>query len=98
MPQSVTYLGAGAFADCTKLVYAQVPAAIQAVRERTFRNCTELKNVSIPEGIRYIGAAAFQNDVSLRQLICTVTSYDLRQCIEGSGVGEGLVLPPDFVQ
>lgn len=95
LPQSVTYLGAGAFADCTKLVYAQVPAAIQAVRERTFRNCTELKNVSIPEGIRYIGAAAFQNDVSLRtvdfaQSLLTICD----NAFEGSGVGEGLVLPP----
>lgn len=95
LPQSVTYLGAGAFADCTKLVYAQVPAAIQAVRERTFRNCTELKNVSIPERIRYIGAAAFQNDVSLQtvdfaQSLLTICD----NAFEGSGVGEGLVLPP----
>ena len=95
LPQSVTYLGAGAFADCTKLVYAQVPAAIQAVRERTFRNCTELKNESIPEGIRYIGAAAFQNDVSLQtvdfaQSLLTICD----NAFEGSGVGEGLVLPP----
>lgn len=95
LPQSVTYLGAGAFADCTKLVYAQVPAAIQAVRERTFRNCTELKNVSIPEGIRYIGAVAFQNDVSLQtvdfaQSLLTICD----NAFEGSGVGEGLVLPP----
>mgnify|MGYP000921485446 FL=1 len=94
LPQSVTYLGAGAFADCTKLVYAQVPAAIQAIRERTFRNCTELKNVSIPEGIRYIGAAAFQNDVSLQtvdfaQSLLTICD----NAFEGSGVGEGLVLP-----
>lgn len=95
LPQSVTYLGAGAFADCTKLVYAQMPAAIQAIRERTFRNCTELKNVSIPEGIRYIGAAAFQNDVSLQtvdfaQSLLTICD----NAFEGSGVGEGLVLPP----
>ena len=95
LPQSVTHLGAGAFADCTKLVYAQVPAAIQAIRERTFRNCTELKNVSIPEGIRYIGAAAFQNDVSLQtvdfaQSLLTICD----NAFEGSGVGEGLVLPP----
>ena len=95
LPQSVTYLGAGAFADCTKLVYAQVPAAIQAIRERTFRNCTELKNVSIPEGIRYIGAAAFQKDVSLQtvdfaQSLLTICD----NAFEGSGVGEGLVLPP----
>lgn len=95
LPQSVIYLGAGAFADCTKLVYAQVPAAIQAIRERTFRNCTELKNVSIPEGIRYIGAAAFQNDVSLQtvdfaQSLLTICD----NAFEGSGVGEGLVLPP----
>lgn len=94
LPQSVTYLGAGAFADCTKLVYAQVPAAIQAIRERTFRNCTELKNVSIPEGIRYIGAATFQNDVSLQtvdfaQSLLTICD----NAFEGSGVGEGLVLP-----
>lgn len=94
LPQSVTYLGAGAFADCTKLVYAQVPAAIQAIRERTFRNCTELKNVSIPEGIRYIGAAAFQNDVSLQtidfaQSLLTICD----NAFEGSGVGAGLVLP-----
>lgn len=94
LPQSVTYLGAGAFADCTKLVYAQVPAAIQAIRERTFRNCTELKNVSIPEGIRYIGAAAFQNDVSLQtvdfaQSLLTICD----NAFEGSGVGEGFVLP-----
>ena len=94
LPQSVTYLGAGAFADCTKLVYAQVPAAIQAIRERTFRNCTELKNVSIPEGIRYIGAAAFQNDVSLQtvdfaQSLLTICD----NAFEGSGVGDGLVLP-----
>ena len=94
LPQSVTYLGAGAFADCTKLVYAQVPAAIQAIRERTFRNCTELKNVLNPEGIRFIGAAAFQNDVSLQtvdfaQSLLTICD----NAFEGCGGGEGLVLP-----
>ena len=95
LPQSVTYLGAGAFADCTKLVYAQVPAAIQAIRERTFRNCTELKNVSIPEGIRYIGAAAFQNDVSLQTVYFSQSLLTIcDNSFEGSGVGEGLVLPP----
>ena len=94
LPQSVTYLGAGAFADCTKLVYAQVPAAIQAIRERTFRNCTELKNVSIPEGIRYIGAAAFQNDVSLQTVDFAKSLLTIcDNAFEGSGVGEGLVLP-----
>ncbi|MEI3207986.1 MAG: leucine-rich repeat domain-containing protein [Lachnospiraceae bacterium] len=76
-------------------ICAEVPAAIEAVRERTFRNCTELKNVSIPEGIRYIGAAAFQNDVSLQtvdfaQSLLTICD----NAFEGSGVGEGLVLPP----
>jgi len=65
------------------------------VRDRTFRNCTELKQITIPEGIRYIGAAAFQNDVSLQtvdfaQSLLTICD----NAFEGSGVGEGLVLPP----
>ena len=94
LPQSVSYLGAGAFSGCTALTTVQIPAAIEAVRDRTFRNCTELKNVTIPEGMRYIGAAAFQNDVSLQNI--TLPQSLLTICdnaFEGSGVGAGLVLP-----
>lgn len=95
LPQSVSFIGAGAFSGCTKLTTVELPAAIEAVRDRTFRNCTELKQITIPEGIRYIGAAAFQNDVSLQtvdfaQSLLTICD----NAFEGSGVGEGLVLPP----
>ena len=94
LPQSVSYLGAGAFSDCSALVSAQLPAAIEAVRDYTFRNCTELKSITLPEGIRYIGVAAFQNAISLQSIALPQSLLTIcDNAFEGSGVGAGLVLP-----
>lgn len=91
---NVTYLGAGAFEDCTSLTAVELASAIRAIRERTFRNCTELRSITIHEGIRYIGTAAFQNAVSLQTIVFPQSLLTIcDNAFEGSGVGEGLVLP-----
>ena len=46
LPASVTYLGKGAFYDCTSLKYIELGAGIKEIKSVTFANCTELKKVT----------------------------------------------------
>ena len=61
IPESVTYIGAGAFMDCTQLTTVILPQNLTVIRENTFRACTRLKVIDIPEGVRFIEKRAFRD-------------------------------------
>jgi hypothetical protein len=53
------YIGVNAFAGCSKLEDAALPASLERIRERAFASCILLKDVNIPETIKSIGEHAF---------------------------------------
>ncbi len=54
----------GAFSDCTKLGYIQLPKTIKSIGQRAFYNCSSIKGLYLPEGLETIGKELFSTGKS----------------------------------
>ena len=68
IPETVTYIGAGAFADCTSLESVNLPSKIKVIYAYTFDGCQSLKEITIPYGVHTIGAEAFADCVACEEI------------------------------
>lgn len=59
VPEGVTAIGKGAFADLVDLTAVRLPDGLRAVGEYAFSGCTGLGEVNLPEGVEEIGTGAF---------------------------------------
>ncbi len=59
IPQGVTAIGCGAFADCRDLTEVTIPQGVTSIGDYAFRDCYSLTGVTIPEGVTSIGEGAF---------------------------------------
>lgn len=59
VPESVTAIGKGAFADLVDLTAVRLPDGLRTVGEYAFSGCTGLGEVNLPEGVEEIGTGAF---------------------------------------
>ena len=78
-PETVAYIGAGAFFDCTNLKTAKLPDQLQRIESHLFDGCTSLAgSIAIPDGVTYIGPAAFRNCSKITDIIIpdSVTEID----------------------
>lgn len=67
LPDSITELGAEAFAYCLKLEKINMPAGLKRVGSMAFANCRELREVVLPNGVESIGKCAFAYCSSLTE-------------------------------
>ena len=67
LPDSLTSLGAEAFARCTNLRAAKLGCALESIGEGSFRGCRHLERLDLPKSLTSIGGSAFSN-TSLSQL------------------------------
>ena len=65
IPETVTSIGWGAFANCKKLESVTIPYNVTVIREMTFEGCEGLKDVYLGSGVKVIENAAFRNCASL---------------------------------
>lgn len=61
MPESVTEIGAEAFAYCEKLVTIEFSPALKKIGSRAFQDCTSLAEVTLPDGFEEFGRSAGSN-------------------------------------
>lgn len=59
MPDSITYIGEGAFNSCDGLEALALSAGLEAIDAMAFGSCDELKSLNIPDSVREIGVGAF---------------------------------------
>lgn len=59
VPEGVTAIGKGAFADLVDLTAVCLPDGLRTVGEYAFAGCTGLGEVNLPEGVEEIGTGAF---------------------------------------
>jgi hypothetical protein len=68
IPNSVTSIMDGAFADCDNLTSVTIPYGVTSIRYITFAWCDNLVSVTIPNSVTGIGQAAFADCTSLTSI------------------------------
>ena len=68
IPDGVTEIGEGAFAECGNLERIVIPASVTKIGKNAFQNCYSLREVIIEGVVESIGAYAFQDCGSLETI------------------------------
>lgn len=71
IPDSVLYIGSGAFNGATALESVQLSKGIKIIEASTFKGCGKLTSIVIPDAVETISADAFAGCVSLTELKMT---------------------------
>ena len=92
LPETVTALGASAFADCTNL--RQLTAeGVTSLGEDAFSGCSLLETVSLAGSVPDVGARAFQDCKKLRQISLPGLTAVPESCFDGCPVLKTAELP-----
>ncbi len=65
IPDSVTYMGHGAFSYCRNLVSVTIGSGTTGIGNVAFSSCTELTSITFPESVTSIGGVAFYRCIAL---------------------------------
>lgn len=65
LPETLSYIGEGAFQDCTSLTEVQLSCKLASIEPNTFRGCKKLTKVTLPKDLVSIGQEAFKECSSL---------------------------------
>ncbi|MDB4503920.1 leucine-rich repeat protein, partial [Akkermansiaceae bacterium] len=80
IPDSVTSIGASAFAACTGLTSITIGNSVTSIGDYAFNGCTSLTSITIPDSVTSIGTAAFGG--------CTgLTSITIGNSVTSIGAG-----------
>ncbi|MCM1458194.1 MAG: leucine-rich repeat protein [Lachnoclostridium sp.] len=85
IPNSVTYIGYGAFAGCNGLESAVLSNSLTSLGEYIFSNCTKLTSISIPESVIEIAEGAFYNcsgltSIDIPESVTSIGEYAFSKC------------------
>ena len=76
IPATVTKIGDGVFAGCSKLTSVTMPETVTEIGNHAFRGCSKLTNVTIGSGVTDIKDYAFQNCTRLTSITINSTSLN----------------------
>ena len=68
IPNTVTTIGVGAFANCTNLAVLSFPASVTSIKKNAFNGCTSLQNVVVPNTVTVIEEGAFGGCTKLKSI------------------------------
>ena len=69
IPENITRIIGGAFADCTGLTSVTIPSTVTSIGDYAFWDCSSLTSVTIPNSVTSIGDWAFHGCVNLNSAI-----------------------------
>lgn len=69
IPNSVTVIGANAFADCTGLTSVTIPGSVTSIGQYAFRGCDGLRWVTIPPSVKKIEDGILYDCSSLTDIV-----------------------------
>ncbi len=69
IPNSVTFIGDGAFYGCSGLISVSIPNSVTSIGQDTFRLCSGLTSFTIPNSVTFIGPCAFFYCSGLTKLV-----------------------------
>ncbi len=87
IPNTVTFIGYGAFRNCKSLTNATLPNTITSISSEMFHGCSSLTHVNIPNSVTSIGIYAFNGCTSLTNIdipstVTTIGMYAFANCKE----------------
>lgn len=68
IPDGVTSISVGAFADCANLISVTIPDSVVSIGDSAFSECSSLINVRIPDGVIEIGYRTFYKCSRLKSI------------------------------
>ena len=94
LPDSVTTIGAYAFASCAKLTEIRIPDSVTSIEEYAFNGCKKLEEITLPNSVAVLGRCAFVKCKNLQ----SVQLSSRMESIEGAAFAdctalEEIVLP-----
>ena len=69
IPEGVSVIGHGAFANCKTLSTIIIPESVTTIKEYSFSGCTCLSSIIVPNSVKTIGRSAFSGCVSLSAVV-----------------------------
>lgn len=61
MPNTIKYIGKGAFSRCSKLKRIKLPCGLERIDEGAFSHCKSLEHINLPDTLLSIGFRSFSN-------------------------------------
>lgn len=94
IPDSVVYIGYGAFSGNADLRSVELPANLKAIEGNVFSSCTNLTTVKMGNKIESIGNGAFEGCYSLKKIaipdsVTQIASYAFANCYKLAQVSLG---------
>ena len=68
MPNTIEYIGDGAFYNCIKLKNIEFPASLKTIDDKAFYNCESIESITIPVNVEKIGLWSFVSCHSLTEM------------------------------
>lgn len=78
LPQSLKWIGKGAFAGCHALTSVILPATLDSIGDYAFAACTSMRTITLPASVVKVGRGAFMRCTSLTSIVVESSSR-LRQ-------------------
>ena len=85
IPDSVTAIHDGAFANCSQLTNISIPNSVTSIGFSAFEHCTSLKSITLPSSLRSISEALFSDCSQLTTIhipdsVLSIQDYAFGNC------------------
>lgn len=86
IPDSVTAIHDGAFANCSQLTNISIPNSVTSIGLSAFEHCTSLKSITLPSSLRNISMFLFHNcsqltTIQIPDSVLSIQDYAFGNCI-----------------
>lgn len=86
IPDSVTAIHDGAFANCFQLTNISIPNSVTSIGFSAFEHCTSLKSITLPSSLRSISMFLFHNcsqltTIQIPDSVLSIQDYAFENCI-----------------
>ena len=85
IPDSVTAIHDGAFANCSQLTNISIPNSVTSIGFSAFEHCTSLKSITLPSSLRNISMFLFHNcsqltTIQIPDSVLSIQDYAFGNC------------------
>ena len=98
IPENISKIIGGAFANCTYLTSVTIPNSVTCIGSSAFNNCISLSSINIPNSVKIIEDDAFSNCYSINTLYfdCTLDPHFYTNYLRELYIGDNVSIVYDF--